>query len=255
MSEPFELQWGDVKRSINAVQERLDNPKPVLREFSKHLTKDIRENIKSGGAGWPPYAASTLARLEATGTSQVSKRGKLRANRVKKTATALKKLEARVRDQGWTEDSRAKYERLSKKLKNYAKAEARERKYGAALADAKQTTENLRGGPPNRKEAARVERARKVLEKAKGKDRLGKRESEKRKLLQRMPGTIRAKIRGNALITYSAADEVGAAHNYGEGREPKREFIPPPNMPAQLDYLASLLESDLGQAWETGKGR
>lgn len=219
MSEPFELQWGDVKRSINAVQERLDNPKPVLREFSKRLTKDIRENIKSGGAGWPPYAASTLARLEATGTSQVSKRGKLRANRVKKTATALKKLEARVRDQGWTEDSRAKYDRLSKKLKNYAKAEARSRKKDAA-------TRNI-----------------------------GKRVSEKRKLLQGMPGTIRAKIRGNTLVTYSAADEVGAVHNYGEGREPKREFVPPPNMGAQLDHLAGLLESDLGQAWETGKGR
>ena len=33
MSEPFELQWGEVRRSIHAVQERLENPKPVLREF------------------------------------------------------------------------------------------------------------------------------------------------------------------------------------------------------------------------------
>jgi hypothetical protein len=255
MAEPFELQWGEVKRSINAMQERLDNPKPVLRQFSKRLTKDIRDNIKAGGAGWAPYAASTLAHMEATGTSQVSKRGKLRADRVKKTATALKKLEKRVRNEGWTEDSRAKYDRLSKRLKNYAKAEARERKYGAAVADAKQTTEQLRAGPLSRKDSARAERARKVLENAKGKDRLGRRQSEKRKLLQRMPGTIRAKIKGNTLLTYSAADKVGAAHNYGEGREPKREFLPPPNMEAQLDYLKELLESDLGQAWETGKGR
>ena len=219
MSEPFELQWGEVRRSINAVQERLENPKPVLREFSRHLTKEIRENIKAGGSGWPPYAESTLKRMEATGTSQISKRGTVRADRVKKTASALKKLEKRVRNEGWTEKSKKQYERLKKRLANYKKAEARSRKKDAAARN------------------------------------IGKRVSEKRKLLQGMPGTIRAKIVGNTLVTYSAADEVGAAHNYGEGVEPKREFVPPPNMGAQLDHLAGLLESDLGQAWETGRGR
>jgi len=219
MSEPFELQWGDVRRSINAVQERLENPKPVLREFSRHLTKEIRENIKAGGSGWPPYAASTLARMEATGTSQISLRGTVRADRVKKTASAMRKLEKRVRNEGWTDKSKKQYERLKKRLANYRKAEARAKKQDPAKRN------------------------------------LGKRQSEKRKLLQGMPGTIRAKIKGNTLLTYSAADEVGAVHNYGEGKEPKREFLPPPNMGAQLDHLAGLLESDLGQAWETGKGR
>ncbi len=219
MSEPFELQWGEVRRSIHAVQERLENPKPVLREFSRHLTREIRENIKSGGSGWPPYAASTLARMEATGTSQVSKRGTVRADRIKKTAGAMRKLEKRVRNEGWTDKSKKQYERLRKRLANYKKVEARAKKQDPAKRN------------------------------------LGKRQSEKRKLLQGMPGTIRAKIKGNTLLTYSAADEVGAAHNYGEGKEPKREFLPPPNMGAQLDHLAGLLESDLGQAWETGKGR
>lgn len=219
MSEPFELQWGDVRRSINVVQERLENPRPVLREFSRHLTKEIRENIKSGGSGWPPYAESTLRRMEATGTSQVTKRGTVRADRIKKTASAMRKLEKKVRDQGWTEESRKKYERLKKRLANYKKAEARAQKKDPAKRS------------------------------------IGKRASEKRKLLEKMPGTIRAKITGNTLVTYSAADEVGAAHNYGEGKEPKREFLPPPNMGAQIDHLAGLLESDLGQAWETGRGR
>ena len=219
MSEPFELQWGDVRRSINAVQERLENPRPVLREFSRHLTREIRENIKSGGSGWPPYAESTLRRMEATGTSQVTKRGTVRADRIKKTASAMRKLEKKVRDQGWTEESRKKYERLRKRLANYKKAEARAKKKDPAKRS------------------------------------IGKRQSEKRKLLEKVPGTIRAKITGNTLLTYSAADEVGAVHNYGEGKEPKREFLPPPNMGAQLDHLAGLLESDLGQAWETGRGR
>jgi hypothetical protein len=220
MSQPFELQWGEVKRSINAMQERLANPKPVLREFSKGFSDDIKANIEAGGTGWPPKAASTLKREESTGTSQVSKRGTIRADRVKKTASAMKKLERKVRDQGWTPENRKKHERLKKRLANYKKAELRAKKKDASKRN------------------------------------IGKRVSEKGgPLLKRIPGTIRSKIDKNVLVTYSKADEVGAAHDYGEGRTPKREFLPPPDMERQLDRLANLLESDLGQAWETGKGR
>jgi len=219
MGEPFVLQWGEVRRSINAVQERLANPKPVLREFSRHMTKDIRENIQAGGTGWPPKAPSTVKREESTGTSQVSKRGTLRADRVKRTVRQMKKLERKVRDEGWTDENRRKYDRLKKRLANYKKAEARAKKQDASKRN------------------------------------IGRRQSEKRRLLQGMPGTIRNKLDGNILTTYSKANEVGAAHNYGEGRDPKREFIPPPNMEQNLDHLAELMESDLGQAWETGRGR
>lgn len=219
MSESFTLQWGEVKRSINATQERLANPRPVLRAFSRILTKDIRENIAAGGVGWAPYAASTLKRLESTGTSQISKRGTVRASRVARTVSAMKKLERKIRAEGWTKENRKKYDRLAKRLKNYAKAEERAQRKPAE--------------------------ARKI----------GRRQSEKRKLLQGMPGTIRASINGNVLSTYSAANEIGKAHNDGEGREPERKFLPPPNMPRHLEELADMMESDLGQSWETGKGR
>lgn len=219
MAEPFTLEWGEVKVSINATQERLANPRPVLRAFSRILTKDVRENIAAGGVGWPPYAASTLKRMESTGTSQISKRGTVRANRVARTVSAMKTLERKIRAEGWTKDNRKKYDRLAKRLKNYAKAEDR--------AQGKST----------------------------GARKIGKRQSEKRKLLQGMPGTIRASINGNVLSTYSAANEIGKAHNDGEGVEPERQFLPPPNMPRHLETLGDMMESDLGQAWETGKGR
>lgn len=220
MGEPFELEWGDIRRSIHAVQERLENPKPVLREFSRHLTRAIKENIAAGGTGWPPKAASTLKREASTGTSQVSRRGTIRADRIKKTASAMRKLEKRVRDQGWTAENKKKYERLKKRLANYKKAEARAQKKPASARN------------------------------------IGKRQSEKKgAMLRGIPGTIRSKLTGHTLTTYSKADEVGAAHNYGEGKEPKREFLPPPNLEKHLDVLADLMESDLGQAWETGRGR
>lgn len=219
MGEPFVLQWGEAQRSIWATQERLANPKPVLREFSRHLTADIKENIRSGGSGWAPYGASTLKRLESTGTSQVSRRGTVRADRVRRTLVQLRQVQKAVQDGGWTPKLRAKYDRLEKRIANYRKAEERTKK------------------------------------KAAGNRKIGPRVAEKHALLHRIPGTIRSKIQGNVLITYSKADEVGLVHNEGAGRDPKREFLPPPNMEANLEYLAGLLESDLGQAWETGRGR
>jgi len=218
-SEPFMLQWGEIKRSINAVQERLANPKPVLRKFSKDITEDIKANIEAGGVAWPPKAPSTIKREESSGTSQTTKRGTIRADRIRKTSSQIKSLLRKVRDEGWTEKNKKKYERLKKRLANYSKAEARAQKKDASKRN------------------------------------IGKRQSEKRQLLQGMPGTIRNKLERNTLTTYSKADEVGAAHDYGEGRTPKREFIPPPNMQKHLDNLANLMESDLGQAWETGTGR
>jgi hypothetical protein len=255
MGEPFELEWGEIKRSIRAVKERLENPKPVLREFSRRLTKDIKDNIASGGVGWPPKAASTLKREEGTGTSQVTRRGTIRSDRIKKTVRQMKRLEREVRDKGWSVESRKKYERLKKRLASFKRAESGAARRAERAAQAGQVVAELGGKSlGNIKELRKLERARKTLADA-SKDRLGKRVSEKRKLLQRMPGTIRNKLRGNVLVTYSKADEVGAAHNYGEGREPKREFLPPPNMEKNLDVLADLMESSLGQAWETGKGR
>ena len=219
MGVPWELEWDGVKLAIEAVQERLDNPKPVLRQFSRKLIKDIRENIKAGGTGWPPKAASTLAREQATGTSQISKRGTVRSNRIKRTLVQMRRLERKIGDEGWTKDNKKKYAALKKRYDNYVKAEGRSQ----------------------RKEASQ----RKI----------GKRVSESHELLERMPGTIRSAFQGNTLIVYSKANKVGAIHNEGEGRDPKREFIPPPNMDESMRYLKELLESDLGQAWETRKGR
>jgi len=219
MGVPWELEWGEIKLSIDAVRERLENPRPVLREFSRRLSRRIRDNIKAGGTGWPPKAASTLAREQGTGTSQVTKRGTVRMNRIRRTAVQIKRLEARIRDEGWSDKHRKAFVRLKKRLENYEKAEARSQRKDVS----------------ERKIGARV--------------------SEKRELLQGIPGTIGNKIVGNRLITLSRANKIGAIHNDGEGHDPKREFIPPPNMDAALDELKELMESALGQAWETGKRR
>ena len=110
MLESVEFQSGDVRASIRALRERLANPAPVLRELARKVTADVRANIKAGGTGWPPYAESTRKRLEATGTSQVSAKGTIRADRIKRT---LKQL-GRVEKQFGLPNSAASAERVSK---------------------------------------------------------------------------------------------------------------------------------------------
>lgn len=245
----FFLVFGDARRKIDAVQQRLANPKPTLRQFSKHLTASINQNIRAGGTGWPPYAESTLKKMRATGTSQITKRGTVRANRIARTVGAIKRIDAEVRANGWTDATRAKFAKLQKRLENFRKAEARAASQGARTAKAQQIIASLERRDLSTKDRRALERARKTVEAAK-QDRLGKRVAENRQLLHNIPRTIRSKIDGNTLLTYSRADKIGKIHNEGSGRTPQRQFLPPTDMDAQLEYLAGLLEAEWGQAWD-----
>lgn len=255
-TQAITFEYEGAERSINALIEHLENPKPVLRQFaSKVLIPAVRQNIASGGTGWPPYAASTMKRMQASGTSQVTARGTIRANRRKKFASAINKHAKALKRNGWSQDWQNKQDRLEKRIANYDKAIAREQRIGAEAAKAKAQLEDLTRNPGQRGAEKKRERAEKKI--AKSKDRIGKRQSETRKLLQAMPGTIRAAVRvsdgvGKAII-YSAAGPVGGAHNYGEGRDPMRQFLPPPNMSEHMETLAKLLERDYDKAWERGK--
>jgi hypothetical protein len=229
-TQQIRLEWGGVERQIDALVEHLQNPAPVLKEFSKGLSKAVKDNIKSGGAGWPPYAQSTLKRLGSLGTSQVTRAGKIRASRIKKTVSAIKRHEKKLHTQGWSPAWQEKTEKLKKRLTAYRKAEAVARSRGEKAANAEQTLSELRQGPLTRADSRKAERARKAVENAKT-DRIGKRQSETRKLLEKMPGTIRSRVKptsdGARLTVFSAAGPVGGAHNYGEGRDPQRLFLPP----------------------------
>ena len=256
MLESIEFRSGDVRASIRALKERLANPAPVLRELARKVTADVRANIKAGGTGWPPYAESTRKRLEATGTSQVSAKGTIRADRVKRTLKQLGRIEKQAKKTGWTPDLSTKVDKLRKRLGSYRKAEAAAARRGERAAKAEQTIESLRSGPLTAKESRRADRAKATLVDTK-KDRLGKRQAANHPLLNRIPGTIRSKLidDGRTLYVYSRAGIVGAIHNVGVGKTPKRQFLPPPNMPEVMAYFKELMESDLGQAWDSPRGR
>lgn len=250
------FEYGEVEQSINALIENLQNPKPILRQWaSKVYIPAIRANIKSGGAGWPPYAKSTLERLQASGTSQVTKRGTVRANRRKRFKATLVKHARKLKKEGWSQAWQNKQDRLEKRLANYEKAIARANRYDEKVAQAKQRLEQTFAG--DMKALRQIERARKIVRKDRERGRLGKRQSETQQLLKNMPGTIRPALKisedGALLIIYSAAGPVGGAHNYGEGRDPMRQFLPPPDEQTHLATLGKMLEQRYDKAWAKGK--
>lgn len=252
----IKFEWDGVERSINALVENLENPKPVLRQFaSRVLVPATKQNIASGGVGWAPYAKSTLERMQATGTSQVTARGTIRANRRKRFASAIKKHARKLQESGWSQDWQNTQDRLEKRLANYDKSLLRAQRLGEKAAKAKKTLDHLIANPGTKGADKKRAAAEKTL--AREKNKLGKRENERRRLLQAMPGTIRATVKpgedGARLIVYSAAGPVGGAHNYGEGREPRREFLPPPDMGSHMATLAQLLEKRFDKAWRHGK--
>ncbi|TXH42077.1 MAG: hypothetical protein E6Q97_36320 [Desulfurellales bacterium] len=255
MADLVTFEWENVRLSIAAVKDRLENPKPVLKEFSRKLTADIKQNIKNGGTGWAPYAESTLKRLQSTGTSQVSARGTIRTDRVKRTLKQLAKVEKQIRAAGWNPTLGAKLDKIRKRVASYRKAEERAHRRSLETAAAKATIADLKHGPLMLKDQRKRDRAEKKVSDSQ-KDRLGARQAANHPLLHRMPGTIRSKLLDNrTLYVYSAAGKIGQIHNQGSGKTPKRQFLPPPNMQENMEYFKTLMESDLGQAWETGKGR
>lgn len=211
----FTLRYGEVTRALRVTREVLDNPKPVLRVFARYLTAQIKLFMAAEGEGaWPPWSAATRKKYEQTGTSRITIRGAVRGDRVARLAKAMKKTTTAISKQGYTPALRKRLQRLQKQVETLAKAQ------------------------------------RKVQREAYGKRKTGEKQSTRRKLLGRLPGSVRAKIReGGVLTVYSAAQALGYVHNAGEGN-PRREFIRVTE--PDLDHLVELLETAVVDAWEKG---
>lgn len=226
------FKWGEVERAISTTEEILRNPRPLLRAFSKKLTKDIKTNIKDGGTGWPPFAESTLAKMKGELAGDLGKRGKVKAEKIRAALKSMATIEKAVRSNGWSTQLRLKYARLSKRLEKYKRQEERAKKLREWRTDESLT----------QKQAARLL--------GKSKSTVYRWEKGLRPMFPRLAGTIRNRFVGDTLRTYSKADEIAAYHNEGAGKTPKRQFLPPPNMEETMQYLVDLMEGRLDEAWK-----
>lgn len=247
MDEAVVFRYEDITRSVRATQEALLNPKPRLRIVARFVTKTIRDLIKNEGAGtWRPYAASTLKRMQQTGTSDITQGGTARVSKLRKVGAQIEKIRKTVVVKGWNPKLRQKFDRLLKKAQSLRKQEGAHAGREERKTAAKATIERLRGNAKNAKELRQYERANETLKKL-SRDRLGKRVAQTHKLLARMPGTIRAKLMGEVLRIYSKAGAVADAQN------DMREFIPPPNMDEVMDFFKEVMEAETLAAWEKAK--
>lgn len=211
---------------IEAMQEFLENPAPIARAWAKGYKASVKATLAQGGKGSIPYAESTRKRMEATGTSQITKRGTVRSDRIKRTANQIKRHAKKLQDDGWSPDWQKKQDALQNRLANYQKAEARAQKKDAS------------------------------------KRKIGKRQSERNQHpLQNMSKTIVSKITGEGdglnISVFSRVDEVGAIHDEGGpagkgAQEPKREFIVTPDFDQQIERLGEMIASGAVEAFDNG---
>jgi hypothetical protein len=203
------LGWGDLRRTIEDMGKVVEDPK-VLAPFAKRLREKAKVWVESQGEGaWAPFAESTQYKREHTGTSNITRAGNIRAKKLRWAEARIKSLIAKTQKRGWTDADRKRVARLRKRV--------------ATLRGQTATTQT----------------------KAPAKRKIGKTVAETTKMMPRMASTIRAKVlrvEGGAEVRVnSRAGIVGAAHQEGLGRTPKRVVIPEPT-DDDLDFAMDLIE-------------
>lgn len=279
------LRWGEFQAALDLSRAAFDDPK-VLQPFARRQRERARKFIDGQGEGaWAPPAESTVKKWERTGTSDITKHGQVRVAKLRAVEKQIERMVRRAGKGGWGDADRRKIARLKKRAQKLRRAgsqaevnaTATATKVGDVRAKMGELTEKLRElhRQPNKRGVA--ERRQKLLARIlkmkqrrdqaegaaaaarhattyKGRD-IGEREGATRKLMPRMPGTIRARVKklggGRLLVhTYSRAGDVGYYHDQGLANgAPKRTIIPPPNE-EDLRFAVALLEGRSIAPWQ-----
>lgn len=255
----------DVMAGLDALEEHLEHPEAVMRKFAPGYRASVKATLAQGGIGSIPYAASTRARMEATGTSQVSARGTIRADRVKRTMGMLNRHAKKLDSEGWSPDWQAKQDQLTKRVAGYEKAEGRaeraEERRKKLKKDVTDKRSALSQSGAGAKEFYAWEKQQKKLDAA-NQRKIGKRKAELRTHpLQYMGGTVRSKIstegESPVLTVYSRAGVIGKVQDEGgpvgnNAAVPKRAYIVTPDFEEQKARLGAMFATDLVEAFDGG---
>lgn len=278
------LHWGELSRAIEHMGEVLDDPK-TLAPVAKRLRERAKTFVEGEGEGsWAPFAESTQKKRQNTGTSDITKHGKIRKSKVEKLEARIRAIKQRTK-QGWSNADRKAVAQLQKRAnslkaaaqrphdvanKATAKTDQIKDKLGELTANLK--AENLRpngSGAAKRRQQLQKQIDRATVRYNKAKEQQEKAErarsfagrskgvsvAETRKMMPRMPGTIRVKTTrkdGDARITtYSKAGDVGFFHHEGAGKTPKRTIIPDPTED-DLAFAVQCIEEAAVRLFEEG---
>jgi len=213
------LRWGEIRRAVSDMGAVVEDPK-VLRPFARRLQDRARKFIEGEGEGaWPPFAESTLKKRQ-QGTSNITKFAKIRVSKIRYVESRLKAIAARGARSGFGDKDRKKIAQLKKRLATL--------KTQAIKAEGKKFSDR----------------------------KIGKRVAETTKMMPRMPGSIRVKIKPgtweSTITCYSKAGIVGLAHHEGLGNDPQRIIVPEPSE-EDMDFLVNLLEDEMVKRFDEGE--
>lgn len=196
----FELRvdMEGLQRTLKMAMERGQDLQPPLRKFGAEKRQEIKDIIASG-RGMPPLSPRTLENYARTGTSKVTKAGKVRASYAKRLVNEKKRLDALVAYAQKT------YGRIPKGI---GEKVARYEKRLAAL-----------------ERKVKRERAKRYSERSMGKTQA---ERGRGKLLGNVPNTLyaqTAKSSEHVLLVVGSRWRKDGIHNDGDAHVPKREHI------------------------------
>lgn len=279
------LRWGEFQAALDLSRACFSDPK-VLAPFAKLQRQRARAFLDGQGEGsWAPPAESTQEKWDRAGTSDITKHGQVRVSKLRALDKQIERMVQRAGKGGWGDADRKKIKRLKRRADQLRRAgTAAEVKAGATAgkvagvkAKMAALTAKLRElhQAPNRRGVAerRQKLLARLLKMKQGRDKaesaaaaaqhattyqgrdIGEREGATRKLMPRMPGTIRASVkklsRGRLLVhTYSRAGQVGYLHHTGQANNaPQRTIVPPPNE-EDLHVAVALLEGRSIAPWK-----
>ena len=93
MNVTLSIPTDGLLQTLDLTLDRIEDLKPVLRAEGKALRADIKATFDQQGPGWPGLAESTIEKREHTGTSQITKFGKVRASSAAAMERRLKSLQ------------------------------------------------------------------------------------------------------------------------------------------------------------------
>lgn len=215
----FQFDFDEVRFSLEQMAAVLED-KTVLTPFAQRLKERAKRFVEGQGEGsWPPFAKATQEKRENTGTSAITKHGDIRASKVRRIQSRIKALQKRTHARGMTDRDRKNIQVLRDQV---TKLQIQESKAQGKTYSKRKT---------------------------------GKSVAETRKMMPRMPGTIRTKAQvtknGAEVVVYSKAGLVGAAHHYGLGKNTKRTIIPDVTE-EDIAFASDLIEAAAVKLFEDG---
>lgn len=204
---------GGLFDTLEIMTTRAENLAPPMRAWVKEKREEVKEIFAN--QGFVPLAASTLKKREQTGTSRITKHGKVRASVKAALENRLKRIKAK-----YAAERAVANKRFLGRYRSFEKTEDLTKKFAAYDRAIQRLEQQLQ------RSADKDYGSRKTGISAQARR---NKQGRGNQILGRLPSSITHKLYtkgANATaILRSRAGVIGQVHNEGDGHNPERRYL------------------------------